>query len=80
MSEDFVASLGSAAAAFGVATAIGILLDLLLYGILQSKAARKQWKAGAEVARSLRGLPTALGILAGVWAAARRLPFDEFQL
>jgi len=66
----------SALVAFAAAALIGLVADLVLHRFLNSRFARNGWAPGITLSNGLRGLPTAAGILAGLWMASRRLPLN----
>ncbi len=45
---------------------IGMIVDTIIYTLLQRRAKRRSHRVGQEIARALHGLPTALALLIGV--------------
>ena len=73
MTGSFWTTYGSAVAAFAAASLTGVVLDQLLYRALRSRFVRAGWAPGITLAAALHGLPTALGVLIGLYMAERRV-------
>lgn len=73
MTGTFWTTYGSAVAAFAAASLVGVVLDQLLYRALHSKFVRAGWAPGITLAAALHGLPTALGVLTGLFLAEKRI-------
>jgi small-conductance mechanosensitive channel len=69
---DLWARFGAAAIIFLAFSAIGFVVDQLLYRVLTSRFARSGWAAGATMAGALHGMPTGAGIVVGAWLAIER--------
>lgn len=71
--DRFVETYGNAAGIFLACTLVGLVADALIFRIVSGRSRLHGWRVSLAVSKAVHGLPTAIGVLAGLHLALRRV-------
>lgn len=71
--DTLVETYGAAVFALVACTVVGIAVDTFTYRVVAGRSRDRGWRLGVAVANAVHGLPTAIGVLFGLYLALRRV-------